>query len=900
MRLGEPRCLARRTVALAAALALAGCAAPPGAPCPVPAQLDFFGVPVGRTATRALVLTNPWGTLETASLGVVRGADGFSLRSGARLLLPHQQVEVEVAFTPAAPGEATATVELQVAGHCAPVELPLLATGVVDDLVVEVGPSPPTAPGATSPLPVTFTNRSRHDVVLSGLAVLEAGAPSDAYRVEQAGLRLPAAGRDAQGQLSPRAETVVVSFSPSALGVASATLVADTTLEGHPRVEAPLRGLGAGPRLTLSTPLLNAGTVSLPAGVARAQVQVRNVGTAGSALHLGRGGALWRVAAEPGAALDELCVGDCRGALAPGAYDAARGLGAGDAVAVPLAVTPRSAGRKAWVVTLLCDDPAQPEVALRVVAEALALPDCRLQVTPSSLEFGLVSGPVTRALTLENLTAGVCLVRDFAIAAAQGTFSFASPPPPQALLQPAESLRLLLQADRPAGGRAGALRFSVSSPAAPAVSVPLRADPAPADCLVVAPAALDFGAVASDCVGPQRLVQLYDTCSEPVVVEGLGLVAAGGLPAGAPGCVGPAPCPSFRLTRVPQLPLVLRPGAPPASVSLVYQPRRLGADEGALRVTVRDGARPVDVLAALAGVGLPRAVTTDTFVQATRARSDVLFVIDDSPSFAPHRADVQRNLADVVAALDRQRAGLDFHLGVTTTDDSPAGAQGSLLASPQGTKIFSGATPDLAAQFLATADVGVGGSESETCLAVAVKALTAPKATDPAQNGGFLRPGATLGVVCITDALEHSAPLAPLEASLASVAPGVSWTVVGPFSTPPPGGCSYEAVDDGVHQQLASRFYGSTFDVCRADWGQLLTSFSDLGWSTPRSEFYLSATPAPGTTPTVEVDGVNVPEVGAARNWTWEWLSNSIRFEPAAVPAEGARLRVTVAGACGP
>jgi len=900
MRFGAP---AFRAMVLLAVLALAGCAAPAGAPCQVPAALDFFGVPVGRTATRPLVLANPSAGLETASLGVIRGSDAFSLSSGSLRLLPRQQGELEVSFAPAAPGEATATVTVQAGSNCSPVELRLLGTGVVDELVAEAVPAPPTAPGATSPLLVTFTNRGRRDVGLSGLAVLEGGGPSAAFRLAEPVERLtvPAAGRDAQGLLAPRSATVAVAFSPTALGVRTATLVAESTLAGHERVEVPLRGPGAGPRLALSASLLNVGTLSVPAGpVGRAQVLVRNAGTFGSALHLGRGGVLWRVAAEPGADPDELCVGDGHGQLPPGAYDGSRGLGAGEAVAVPLAVTPRSEGRKAWLVTLLSDDPAQPEVALRVVAEALALPDCRLEVTPSSLEFGLVSAPVTRVVTLKNLTAGVCLVRDFVIDAAEGTWSFVAAPPPQALLQSSEPMRLTLQADRPAGGRAGRLRFQVSSAATPGVAVPLHASPGPADCLVTSPSQLDFGAVAADCAGPQRTLLLYDTCSEPVVVEGIDLVAAGGLAAGEPGCAGPSPCPSFVVTSTPRRPLVLQPGAPPAAVGLVYQSRRLGADTGALRVTVRDGAGTVEVLTALAGVGLPGAVQTDTFAQAVRLRSDVLFVIDDSPSFAAHRADVQRNLAAVVGTFDRARGAVDFHLGVTTTDDSPSGAQGSLVASPQGTKVFTGATPNLEAQFLATTDVGATGSENETCLAAAVKALTAPKATDPAQNGGFLRADAPLAVVCITDALEHSAPLASLEASFAALGPRVTWTVVGPFSASPPAGCSYEALDDGVHRQLAARFSGSTFDVCDVGWGWPLVGFSDLGWYTPRSEFYLSAMPAPGTLPTVEVNGVVVPEVGVTRNWSWDPLADSIRFEPAAVPPEGARVQVTFVAACGP
>jgi hypothetical protein len=189
--------------------------------------------------------------------------------------------------------------------------------------------------------------------------------------------------------------------------------------------------------------------------------------------------------------------------------------------------------------------------------------------------------------------------------------------------------------------------------------------------------------------------------------------------------------------------------------------------------------RRIAAAAALAcaacGSAPPGAVTNcqTTAIVPAAPKTDILFVVDDSGSMAAEQAllgTAFKTFIDTLAALPVKNA---FQIGVTTTsvdepfDDGtlqktyasgqpyPAGA----LVGPAGKKILAADDPNLVADFRANVNVGTGGAGKEQGLRAALLAVTDRIADG--QNAGFLRPGAKLAVVIVSDEDDCSDPATP-------------------------------------------------------------------------------------------------------------------------------------------
>jgi hypothetical protein len=210
--------------------------------------------------------------------------------------------------------------------------------------------------------------------------------------------------------------------------------------------------------------------------------------------------------------------------------------------------------------------------------------------------------------------------------------------------------------------------------------------------------------------------------------------------------------------------------------------------------------RPVPILAAALGL---LAVACDRVpkyavesckaeVHVLPAKTDILFVVDDSGSMKEEQENLRQNLAAFVQALARSPVPHDFQIGVTTTDvvdfdglnvrfplnlepyqshdaDIPyprgtlvavdpgvradAALAGLFVYSPAdgfgGTRLLHTGSPTLVEDFEANVLVGLAGSGKEQPLQAMQLAL-GPELLGSA-NAGFLRPGARLGVVILTD-----------------------------------------------------------------------------------------------------------------------------------------------------
>jgi hypothetical protein len=155
--------------------------------------------------------------------------------------------------------------------------------------------------------------------------------------------------------------------------------------------------------------------------------------------------------------------------------------------------------------------------------------------------------------------------------------------------------------------------------------------------------------------------------------------------------------------------------------------------------------------------------------------TDVLFVIDDSSSMAEEQSRVQAQLAAFLTALDSSPIPNDYQIGVTNTSvegfnggsvyppgsinagtEYPAGrlvavsATGVYDATYSSSKrIISRSSGTRVADFEDNVVVGTDGTGKEQGFAAARRALEASAAGGA--NEGFLRPGARLAVIFVSD-----------------------------------------------------------------------------------------------------------------------------------------------------
>lgn len=140
--------------------------------------------------------------------------------------------------------------------------------------------------------------------------------------------------------------------------------------------------------------------------------------------------------------------------------------------------------------------------------------------------------------------------------------------------------------------------------------------------------------------------------------------------------------------------------------------------------------------------------------------TDILFVIDDSGSMAEEQATLQAGLGAFIQTLRNSPVANDFQIGVTTT--SVADFAGT-VTPPDGDLVGPGimrsSDATLVTDFQAAVIVGTTGSGREQPFEVVRRAIA--RSEPGGTNAGFIRPGARLAVILLSDEDDCSGPTDP-------------------------------------------------------------------------------------------------------------------------------------------
>ncbi|MGC4115328.1 MAG: VWA domain-containing protein [Myxococcales bacterium] len=283
---------------------------------------------------------------------------------------------------------------------------------------------------------------------------------------------------------------------------------------------------------------------------------------------------------------------------------------------------------------------------------------------------------------------------------------------------------------------------------------------------------------------------------------------------------------------------------------------------------------------------------------------DILWIVDTTGSMANQRTSLADNFDHFISTLVQLRT--KFQIGVTSTDMSSEGERGVLRAEPPyHVKIIDNDTPNPREVFRANTTFPSSRKRWQQGLNAMVAALD-PKLN---KNPGFVRPGAALAVIVVSDGEDQCfGGTAYFSRWLRSVkGPGyetlISFSAIGgtlPDGCYPPGEESYfgSKADPAFRLADMTRRTGGVFaSICDDSFEDSLVRLAQA-LNTLRRIFPLTLKPDPATI-YVTVDSAYVPQ-HPVNGWEYRADTNSIAFAGDFVPPPGSYIQIYYAIAEGP
>lgn len=275
---------------------------------------------------------------------------------------------------------------------------------------------------------------------------------------------------------------------------------------------------------------------------------------------------------------------------------------------------------------------------------------------------------------------------------------------------------------------------------------------------------------------------------------------------------------------------------------------------------------------------VPPEVQVDQIVQATNARSDVLFVVDNSPSMGQEQDELATNFPEMLGWL--LDSGLDWHIGVVATDMVDPEHSGALRIAGEATagarRWLEPTDLDPAATFGAMVRVGTDGAHAEQGRAATYTAIELLADTT---NAGFVRDDAAMHIVVVSDENDASFDTPISLPDFVTFLSGFRWSAeLVSFSSivAPVGGCPASPSPGVDYLKITREIGGIIWPICSDDWGAALADLGFLGTGLA-DEFYLSRRPVPSTIAVTVTAGADA-RVFTAAEFAYDPARNSITF----------------------
>ncbi len=435
------------------------------------------------------------------------------------------------------------------------------------------------------------------------------------------------------------------------------------------------------------------------------------------------------------------------------------------------------------------------------------------------------------------------------------------------------------------------------------------------DCVTLAPAAIDFGTTDLGCQTLERSLVVTNRCEGPITLGGIDQASVWDPEV-------------FLLVDAPATPQPLLPGER-AGFAFGFRPKALGSEEASISIGF---AKDRALLAKLQGEADPESLVTDVFHMPGRPKADVLWVIDNTQTMAPHR----QRLLDHLEAFPQwlTHHSVDLHLAVTTTGLAPAhGCGGAAQGGEDGRfhpidgahRIVTNPADDLIDRWMKNVDVGVCHN-SGFPFEAAFRALSEPLILETRDsrhdgpwddgNAGFLRADAALSIVFVSARDDASFAWGRSLDDYIDFFIGIKGPrnsnlfrlhVIGgtPQGSP---GCLIEPANRlGA---AADATEGLWLDLCdlSADASEWEPNFSMPSMRNSPQRFFLSERPGDSNGDgavdeldlQLEVNGVPRPArfPSGSRAWTYDPISNAIDFSPLGIPRPDSEIIVSYQRPC--
>ncbi len=327
---------------------------------------------------------------------------------------------------------------------------------------------------------------------------------------------------------------------------------------------------------------------------------------------------------------------------------------------------------------------------------------------------------------------------------------------------------------------------------------------------------------------------------------------------------------SFSLYNSLDLPLTLEPDES-VSVDMEFGP----VDEGELEGTITVfSSEPMGAREAIQyGTGEFAASYDEEWTVPSNPPSDIVFYVDQSGSMSDDQARLATNFSTFISELNTYST--DWQV-IVANDDNGCNNTGGVL---------SPATTDYMSRFASAVSDG-GGWWTEAGLTVTSEAIDK---TDPGEcNYGFMRPGAMLHIIMVSDEVEQSSSswnwyMDKVIAKKGSSANVKYSAIAGDY----PGGCASADAGDGYYQPVTASD-GVFLSIC-SDWATPDNLSMLAAASVQMAAYELGATAAEASI-RVYVNGTE-----RLTGWHYDSTDNTVVFDEG-VPEEGDNVRVTYGG----